>query len=51
MTVPYTDTLIASAALYFKATFLQVDIHFDLMAKHTELKVERFLSLIQCRED
>jgi len=47
ITVPYTDILIASAALYSKATLLHVDIHFDLMAKYTELKVESFLSLIQ----
>ncbi len=35
------------AALYSKATLLHADIHFNLMAKHTELKVESFLSLIQ----
>ena len=47
ITVPYTDILIASAALYSKTTLLHADIHFDLIAKHTELKVESFLSLIQ----
>jgi len=47
ITVPYTDILIASAALYSKATLLHADVHFNLMAKHTELKVESFLSLIQ----
>jgi predicted nucleic acid-binding protein len=47
ITVPYTDILIASAALYSKATLLHADIHFDLIAKHTQLKVESFLSLIQ----
>jgi len=51
ITVPYTDILIASAALYSKATLLHADIHFDLMAKHTELKVESFLLLIQGKED
>ena len=40
-----------SAALCSKATLLHADIHFDLMAKHTELKVESCLSLIQCKED
>ncbi len=30
---------------------VHADIHFDLMAKHTELKVESFLSLIQGKED
>ena len=47
ITVPYTDILIASAALCSKATLLHADIHFDLMAEHTELKVESFLSLVQ----
>jgi len=47
ITVPYTDILIASAALYSKATLLHADVHFNLIAKHTELRVESFLSLIQ----
>ena len=51
ITVPCTDILIASAALYSKATLLHADVHFNLMAKHTELRVESFLSLIQRKED
>ncbi len=51
ITVPYTDILIASAALYSEATLLHADIHFDLVAKHTELKVESFLSLMKHGED
>ena len=51
ITVPYTDILIASAALYSKATLLHADVHFNLIAKHTELRVESFLSLIQRKED
>jgi len=44
ITVPYTDILIASSALKLKASILHVDYHFDLMAKHTEIKVESFVS-------
>ena len=44
ITVPYTDILIASSALKLKAAILHVDYHFDLMAKHTEIKVESFVS-------
>ncbi len=47
LTVPYTDILIACAALESKAVLLHADAHFDLLAKHTELKVESFLSLVQ----
>ncbi|MEA1963813.1 MAG: PIN domain nuclease [Candidatus Aerophobetes bacterium] len=50
ITVPYTDILIASAALCSKATLLHIDIHFDLIVKQTELKAESFISLIQCKE-
>ncbi len=44
ITIPYTDILIASAALYSKVILLHADAHFDLIAKHTKLKVESFLS-------
>lgn len=47
LTIPYTDILIACAALESKAVLLHADAHFDLLAKHTELKVESFLSLVQ----
>jgi len=46
ITVPYTDILIASAALYSKVTLLHSDVHFDVIAKHTKLKVESFVSLV-----
>ena len=49
ITVPCTDILIASAALYSKATLLHADIHFDLIAKHTELKVESFMPCNLCK--
>jgi hypothetical protein len=44
ITVPYTDILIASSALKLEATILHVDYHFDVMAKHAEIKVESFVS-------
>jgi len=47
LTIPYTDILIACAALESKAVLFHADAHFDLLAKHTELKVESFLSLAQ----
>jgi len=47
LTIPYTDILIACAALESKAVLLHAAAHFDLLAKHTELKVESFLSLVQ----
>lgn len=47
LTISYTDILIACAALESKAVLLHADAHFDLLAKHTELKVESFLSLVQ----
>lgn len=47
LTIPYTDILIACAALESKAVLLHADAHFDLLVKHTELKVEGFLSLVQ----
>ena len=47
LTIPYTDILIACAALESKAVLLHADAHFDLLAKHTQLKVESFLSLVQ----
>lgn len=43
ITVPYTDILIASSALKLKAAILHVDYHFDLIAKHTDIKVESFV--------
>ncbi|MBM3702999.1 MAG: PIN domain nuclease [Actinobacteria bacterium] len=47
LTVPYTDILIASAAIKSKATLLHADEHFDLISEKTELKVESYVSKIQ----
>jgi predicted nucleic acid-binding protein len=37
--IPYTDILIASAAVINERTLLHADRHFDLMAQDTDLKV------------
>jgi predicted nucleic acid-binding protein len=43
ITVPNTDILIASCALKIGATLVHSDAHFDLIHKHSELKVESFV--------
>ena len=43
ITVPYTDILIASCALKIGATLVHADAHFDLIHKHSKLKVESFV--------
>lgn len=47
LTIPYTDILITCAVLHSKAILFDADAHFDLLAKHTDLKVESFLSSVQ----
>jgi len=47
LTIPYTDILIASAAIRSKAILLHADSHFDIIVSHTELKVESYVSQIQ----
>jgi len=47
LTIPYTDILVASAAIRSKAILLHADLHFDIIASHTELKVESYVSQIQ----
>ena len=37
--IPYTDILIASAAIVNECTLLHADRHFDLIAQDTDLKV------------
>lgn len=41
--VPYADILIAASALQEKAVLVHADAHFDVVAKHSELRVESFL--------
>lgn len=43
LTIPYTDILIASCALHSGSTVFHADNHFDLMAEHSDLKVESLL--------
>jgi hypothetical protein len=47
VTIPYTDILIASCALLSDSIVLHADNHFDLMAKHRELKVESCLKKLK----
>ena len=47
LTIPYTDILIANAAIQSKATLLHADSHFDLVAGQTELKVESYVTQVQ----
>jgi predicted nucleic acid-binding protein len=49
ITIPYTDILIASCALLSGSTVLHTDNHFDLMAEHSDLKVESLLKKIHLR--
>jgi predicted nucleic acid-binding protein len=37
--IPMADVIIASTALYYKCTLMHSDKHFNLIAKHTELKI------------
>lgn len=43
LTLPYTDTIIAAAAVSHNATLLHIDKHFDLIAKKGNIKVESFV--------
>jgi len=47
LTIPYTDILIASAAIRSKAILMHADSHFDIIVSHTELKVESYVSQIK----
>ena len=47
VTIPYTDTLIATCALTEECIILHTDNHFDLMAEHLELKSESYVSDIR----
>jgi len=46
LTIPATDTLIASAAIYSKSILLHADLHFDLIANCSKLKVESYTGKI-----
>jgi len=47
LTIPYTDILIANAAIQSKSVLLHADSHFDLIAVQTELKVESCVTQVQ----
>ena len=47
LTIPYTDILIASAAIQYEGILLHADSHYDLIAGQTELKVESYVSQVQ----
>ncbi len=47
LTIPYTDILIASAAIQSEAIILHADSHYDLIAGQTELKVESYVAQVQ----
>lgn len=46
LTIPYTDILIASAAIEAQAIVLHADLHFDLIAGQTELRVESYVKQV-----
>ncbi len=46
ITVPYADIFIAASALKENALLVHADSHFDLIAEHSDLKVESFVSSV-----
>ena len=46
VTIPYTDILIASAAIKEDIILLHADVHFDQVAKHSTVRVESFVNRI-----
>ena len=46
ITIPYTDMIIAAAALITGATVLHADTHFDMISEKSSLKVESLVSLV-----
>lgn len=45
-TVPYADIFIAASALQESALLVHADSHFDLIADHSDLKVESLVSVV-----
>ena len=45
--IPYTDTLIGSAAILGDVLLLHADRHFDLMAEDTDLRVKSLVSVVR----
>ena len=46
ITIPYTDIIIAAAALMTESTVLHADMHFDMISEKSPLKVESLVSLV-----
>ena len=46
VTIPYTDILVATCAIYSGCILLHADRHFDLAARHLKLKHESFAETI-----
>ena len=46
ITIPYTDIMIAAAALITEATVLHADVHFDMISEKSTLKVESLVPLV-----
>ena len=51
VTVPYTDIVVAAAALKVAATVVHVDTHFDLMASPLGLNVESLIGPASSAQD
>jgi len=46
ITIPYTDILIASAAVKEDIILLHANVHFDQVAKNSQLRVESFVNRV-----
>jgi len=46
VTVPYADVFISASALKESALLVHADSHFDLIAEHSDLKVESLVFLV-----
>jgi predicted nucleic acid-binding protein len=49
ITVPYAVIFIAASAFKENALLVHADSHFDLIAEHSDLKVESLVSLVNAR--
>ena len=47
LTLPYTDILLSAVAIREEIVLLHADAHFNLIAKHADLKTKSFISLLK----
>jgi predicted nucleic acid-binding protein len=47
ISIPYADIVIATCAMQERAILVHADSHFDSISKHTDLRVESFISLLR----